>query len=162
MQRPTGRNGWGTGSTIYLDMRLLACSSGLPASRIQRAAVSTAEAAVRRCLALHPVGFAWPQRSPPVPVSSYLTFAPLACAAAYAAAIGGSAFCCTCRRAAASAAARLPVRKHSALWCSDFPHRPPEGRRSDALERTPKRAIVPALFCFWLYLLPDPVTRRLT
>lgn len=35
-------------------------------------------------------------------------------------AIGWSVFCCTCRRIAE--AMRLPVRKHGALWCSDFPH----------------------------------------
>ena len=35
---------------------------------------------------------------------------------------GGTALCCTCRRRR-SARRRLPVRKHGALWCSDFPHR---------------------------------------
>jgi hypothetical protein len=42
--------------------------------------VSSAEGTPLACLALLPLGVAWPQALPPAPVSSYLTFSPSPCA----------------------------------------------------------------------------------
>ncbi len=59
-----------SGAVIYLERRLPAASSGLPGARTGRAAPA------RSCLALLPVGVAWPPVSPRAPVVSYTTFSP--------------------------------------------------------------------------------------
>ena len=82
-----------------------------------------------RCdLAFHPVGFAWPAPSPEPPVRSYRTLSPLSptVVGTRSRDRGGSALCCTClphRLDNDRRRCSLPVRKHGALWCSDFPHR---------------------------------------
>jgi len=74
-----------------------------------------------RCdLAFHPVGFAGPLRSPEAPVRSYRTLSPLTAAGAVAGLLS------VARAVVPVGPARLPVRKHGALWCSDFPHRRPK------------------------------------
>ncbi len=63
-------------AVIYLGRRLPAASCGLPGGRGRRAA-SRRSARLPSCLALLPVGFAWPDLSPGPPVVSYTTFSPL-------------------------------------------------------------------------------------
>ncbi len=76
----------------------------------------------RCCLALHPVGFAGPPLSPGAPVRSYRTLSPLTPPAT-----GRLGRDCSLLHVPspgpADGSRRLPVRKHGALWCSDFPHR---------------------------------------
>ena len=70
-------------AVIYLGRRLPAASSGLPGARTGRAAPrlfpvgsQTRWERSRPCLALLPVGVAWPPVSPRAPVVSYTTFSP--------------------------------------------------------------------------------------
>ena len=66
---------WIRATVIYLDRRLPAVSSGLPGTRARRA-TSRPPKRARPCLALLPVGVAWPRMSPRAPVVSYTTFSP--------------------------------------------------------------------------------------
>src|SRR5690606_40339860 len=81
-------------TAIYLGSRLPGTSSGLPVpspplDRVRSRGPSRAARRSRRrgllrterdCLALHPVGFAWPPPSPGAPVGSYPTISPITCA----------------------------------------------------------------------------------
>ena len=71
--RPKGR----PATIISLGRRLPAASSSLPESVTRRAATCRPEGRRPFCLALLPMGFAEPDRSPGLLVSSYLTVSPL-------------------------------------------------------------------------------------
>ncbi len=67
-------------AVISLGRRLPAASSGPPGARTERATPcgsGVAPTPRRPCLALLPVGVAWPPGSPRTPVVSYTTFSPL-------------------------------------------------------------------------------------
>jgi len=102
----------------------------------------------RCCLALHLVGFAWPLRSPGTPVRSYRTLSPLAPTAPTVVGTGFSGRDCSLLHVPSSRllSGRLPVRKHGALWCSDFSHRRPDrlqSRRDGAMTRSARYLLVP-------------------
>lgn len=109
---------------IYLGLLLLTTSSNLPGLKTGRAAPCFLP--LRRktasCLALLPVGFAWPTTLLPLPVVSYTTVSPspratpdgavraiyLSVALAVRPLPGGEAI-------------RPAVSRHRALWSADFP-----------------------------------------
>ena len=80
----------------------------------------------RCCLTLHPMRFTCPTLSPTLPVGSYPhPFTHHLCPEGSSAGLLSVALAVTARR-------RLPVRKHGALWCSDFPQSP-IGERDDPI-----------------------------
>ena len=101
-------------ATIYLERVLPHASSGLPGTRMVRAAP-------RPCLAFLPVGFAWPRLSPGAPVRSYRAVSPSPPGRAWRhyASLWHSSV----------GSPRLAVSQHRALWSADFPQagavRPP-------------------------------------
>ena len=101
----------GRAAAIYLG-RALPRTSTRPTRSSEGTGRSLSPEGTCPCLALLPVGFAWPRRSPASPVVSYTTISPLPR---------------TCREAvsflwhSAVGSPRLAVSQHRALWSPDFP-----------------------------------------
>ena len=136
------------GIIIYLGRSSPIVSSNLPAPRFRRAAILRRDGVRDACGATGsctPWGLPGRAGHPVAPVRSYRTLSPLTCAAPEGTVIGGTPLCSTCHSRPGRSFRReragrgLPVRKHGALWCSDFPHRrlPPTERLSGSHARSP-------------------------
>ncbi len=120
---------------IYLGRRLPVLSGSLPEGRpnaaFSRVGKGTGRAPASGsslCLALLPMGVAWPHRLPRAPVVSYTTFSPLRPGITPGFAV------CLCGPVRGSP--RPGVTRHRTLWSPDFPH-PQHAARSGAATTRP-------------------------